>query len=231
MMGEAQALPASWECSQNYIADTVLCSISSNMEREKALESLRRLEGRPFRVKDAENLGVAAYELRRMRARGDLTKLARGVYQQADAAPSATIDLATVSARVPVGAISLNSALAYWDLTDEIPSAVHVAVPRGAHRPRIDYPPTKVHVFAPDTFKLGRIEQTGEVSGSFWIYSPERTIVDAMRLPHVVGRDQALGALRRYLGQRGSRPAELVQLADMLRAGRPVREALEVLLS
>ena len=201
------------------------------MAREPALNALRSLEGRPFRVSDAEDLGVADYELRRLRARGDLIELARGIYQQADASPSATVDLATVSARVPRGTISMNSALAYWDLTDEIPFAVHVAVPRGAHRPRIDYPPTKVHVFAPATFSLGRIREAADASGSFWIYSPERTIVDAMRLPHVLGQDQAFGALRRYLDQRGSQPAELVQLADKLRAGRPTRDALDVLLS
>src|SRR6266496_306598 len=100
------------------------------MGRASALDSLRRLEGRPFGVKDAAAVGVADYELRRLRDRGDLIELARGIYQRADAPPSATIDLATVSARVPQGTISLNSALAYWDLTDEIPSTVHISVPR-----------------------------------------------------------------------------------------------------
>jgi predicted transcriptional regulator of viral defense system len=58
--------------------------------------------------------------------------------------------------------ICLDSALAYWDLTDEIPRKVHVAVPSGAHRPTIDYPPTQVHVFAADTFELGRQEVVGK---------------------------------------------------------------------
>jgi predicted transcriptional regulator of viral defense system len=200
------------------------------MGRSSAIERLRPLEGRPFRVKDAEELGVADYELRRLRDSGDLIDLGRGVYQRADAPPSATIDLATVSTRVPDGTISLNSAMAYWDLTDEIPSSVHLSVPRGAHRPRISYPPTTVHVFAADTFELGRIRREGDEGGKFWIYSPERTVVDGMRLPRIVGRDQALEALRRYLTLTGSRPAELMGFADALRASQPVRHALEVLL-
>jgi predicted transcriptional regulator of viral defense system len=200
------------------------------MGRHSALESLRRLGGRPFRVSDAEKLGVAGYELRRLRDSGDLIDLGRGVYQRADAPPSATIDLATVSTRVPNGTISLNSAMAYWDLTDEIPSTVHVAVPRGAHRSRISYPPTTVHVFATDTFELGRVRREGDEGGEFWIYSPERTVIDAMRLPRIVGRDQALESLRRYLAFTGSRPAELMDIADALRAAQPVRHALEVLL-
>lgn len=194
------------------------------------MKSLRRLEGRPFRVRDAEELGVADYELRRLRDSGDLIDLGRGVYQRADAPPSATIDLSAVSTRVPQGTISLNSAMAYWDLTDEIPSTVHLSVPRGAHRPRISYPPTTVHVFAADTFELGRIRREGDEGGEFWIYSPERTVIDAMRLPRIVGRDQALEGLRRYLTFTGSRPGELMALADALRASQPVRHALEVLL-
>ncbi len=197
------------------------------MGREQALASLERLKSRPFGIKDAEALGVADYELRRLRDRGDLVELTRGIYQRAAAEPSSTIDLATVSARVPKGMICANSALAYWELTDEIPSTVHIAVPRGSHRPRISYPPTTVHVFAADTFALGRIRASNE----FWISSPERTVVDAMRLPNVIGRDQALGALRRYLSTRGAQPGQLVELADTLRTGQPVRHALEVLLS
>lgn len=194
-----------------------MCGLSC-MGRASAIKSLRRLEGRPFRVKDAAALGVADYELRRLRDSGDLIELGRGVCQRADAPPSATIDLATVSTRVPYGTISLNSAMAYWELTDEIPSTVHVAVPRGAHRPRISYPPTTVHVFAADTFELGRTRREGDEGGQFWIYSRERTVIDAMRLPRIVGRDQALEALRRYIGSHGSRPAELMTLADTVRA-------------
>lgn len=198
------------------------------MGRAQALANLEPLKSRPFGIKDAEAVGVADYELRRLRDRGDLVELARGIYQRAEAEPSSTIDLATVSARVPNGTICANSALAYWELTDEIPSTVHVAVPRGAHRPQISYPPTTVHVFAADTFTLGRVRSD---DAAFWISSPERTVVDAMRLPNVIGRDQALGALRRYLTTRGARPGQLVDLADALRAGQRVRHALEVLLS
>jgi predicted transcriptional regulator of viral defense system len=201
------------------------------MARASALEKLDRLQGRLFRTRDAQSVGVADYEVRRLRDRGDLVELARGVYRRADAPPSATIDLATVCARAPGGSICLNSALAYWELTDEIPSEVHLAVPRGAHRPRIAYPPTRVHVFATETFSLGRLERTGDEGATFWISSPERTVVDAMRLTRVVGRDQALAALRRYLERPGAQPGKLVELAERLRAARPVRDALEVLLS
>jgi predicted transcriptional regulator of viral defense system len=201
------------------------------MGRADALHSLRRFGGRPFRLGDAERAGVPRYGIYRLRDRGDVIELARGVYQVAGADPSSAIDLTTVSARVPKGTIALNSALAYWDLSDEIPSSVHVAVPRGAHPPKIDFPPTTVHVFASETFDLGRERRAGEDGGEFWITSRERSVVDAMRLPRLVGRDQALGALRRYLDAAGARPGELAALGRQLKAGPQLSEALEVLLS
>jgi predicted transcriptional regulator of viral defense system len=63
-----------------------------------------------------------------------------------------------------------------------MPAAVHVAVPRGRHRPQITYPPTRVHVFAADTFELGHEHQQIESGESISISSRERTVVDLLRL-------------------------------------------------
>ena len=58
----------------------------------------------------------------------------------------------------PQGMVCLGSALAHWDLSDETPTRVDLAVPAGSHRRHIDYPPTSVHVFGASNFGLGRIE-------------------------------------------------------------------------
>lgn len=132
--------------------------------------------------------------------------------------------------RVPDGMICLESALAYWDLSDEIPRKVHVAVTTGAHRPTIDYPPTKVHVFAANTFGLGRQEVVGQAGERFWISDRERTVVDVFRLRHLVGEDLAYAGLRRYLQGR-PQLARLAEYAQTLRAWGPLSEALQVLQS
>jgi predicted transcriptional regulator of viral defense system len=196
--------------------------------------SLRRLEGfgnRPFRVAEAIEAGVPRYELYRLRERGDAERVGRGVFRLADSAISSSTDLATVCARVPHGTICLNSALAYWDLTDELPAAVHVAVARGSHRPRIDYPAVRVHSFAAATFALERREESTETGERLWIYSPERSIVDAVRLAHQVGRDTALHSLTRYLRRADAQPLRLVALARDLGGRRRLTDALEVALS
>lgn len=175
--------------------------------------------------------GARWEDLYGLRDSGALVELSRGVYRVADAPATAHLDLLAVCRRVPDGMICLSSAASYWDLTDELPAEVHVAVPRGQHRPRIAYPPTQVHVFAPATFGLGRERQRIESGESISISSRERTVVDLMRLRSRVGRDQALGALRRYLQSDGARPGELLALSRQLRAGTVVAAAMEPLLA
>ena len=101
----------------------------------------------------------------------------------------------------------------------------------GRIRPRIDYPATDVHVFAAATFDLERREETTETGERLWIYSPERAVVDAMRLAHQIGRDTALHALNRYLRRPDAQPRRLVALARELGGQRRLTDALAAVLS
>lgn len=197
-----------------------------------ALALLReRFDGRPFRVSEAVAAGVSRTTLHRLRETGELATVGRGIVQMPDGGMGLLSELAVVSARVPRGTICLNSALAFWDLTDEIPDQVHVAVPRGTHRPSIDRPATRVHVFDARTFAVERQQARTDADEPFWVYSPERTVIDAMRMARWVGRDTALHALRRYIAQPRSDPAHLAELAHDLGGGAQLRPALEALLS
>jgi len=193
------------------------------------LENLARRSGGTFKAGDAAKAGVHPRDLYALRDEGFLIELSRGVYRLADAEMSPYLDLVAVSRRSSQGAICLNSALSFWDLTDEVPSEVHLAVPRGSHRPSIDYPPVRVHVFAADTFEMGREKILLESGEEITIYSPERSVVDAMRLRNQVGTDVAYEALRRYLRRPGASPGNLLRLARQFRAGGPVADALQVL--
>jgi predicted transcriptional regulator of viral defense system len=199
------------------------------MEKRRALEEVARRSGGVFRAKDAAEGGVHWRDLYALRDEGFLVELSRGVFRLADAEMSPYLDLIAVSKRSPRGVICLNSALSFWDLTDEVPPKVHLAVPRGSRPPSIDYPPTRVHVFAADTFDLGRERVRLESGEEINVYSPERSVVDAVRMRGRVGADVAYEALRRYLRRPGSSSGELLRLARRLRAGGAVADALEVL--
>jgi predicted transcriptional regulator of viral defense system len=198
---------------------------------DRSRERLYQFGDKPFRVGEAERAGVPRYELYRLRARGDLLSVGRGVFRLTGGAISSSTDLATICARVPGGIICSNSALAYWELTDELPAVVHVAVARGSHRPHIDIPATEVHVFAAATFGLERRDETTETGERLSIYSPERAVVDAVRLAHRVGPDTALHALNRYVRRADAQPRRLLAIARELGGQRRLTAALEAVMS
>jgi predicted transcriptional regulator of viral defense system len=195
-----------------------------------ALDTLKS-RGPTFRARDARAAGLHWRDLYALRDAGEVIELSRGLFRFADAGGVTGIDLLTVSRRAPDGMICLVSALAHWDLTDEIPAAVDFAVQRGSSRPAINYPPTRVHVFDPRTFQLGRIRVDLGAGEDIAISNRERTIVDVFRLRNRIGTDLAYGALRDYLRRPGSKPGELMRLAQQLRVAGPLRQATDVLLS
>lgn len=198
------------------------------MATTSSLDRLRRL-GPVFRATQAIKAGVSWRDLYELRDEHVVIELSRGLFQLAESAGGSNLDFVVVSARAPKGMICLDSALSYWNLSDEIPAAVHLAVPEGSTRPTIDYPPTRVHVFAAATFDRGRARVKLEHGTSFWISDRERTVVDAFRFRHRLGEDIANGALRRYLAAPRAKPARIAELARALRAWTPVSHALRIL--
>jgi predicted transcriptional regulator of viral defense system len=194
-----------------------------------ALERIVEI-GPVFRSKDAVAAGVSWRDLYALRDGGEILELSRGLYHVPATDVIANVDFVAVCGRAPQGMICLNSALAYWDLSDEIPARVHLAVPSGSHRPVIDYPPTQVHVFRADSFAVGRLEVAEQTGERFWVSDRERTVADAFRLRHLTGEDLAFAALRRYLQSRPSL-ARLAEVARPLRAWGSLSAALRILQS
>ena len=181
-----------------------------------------------FTTETALAAGISPRDLYAARDKGELIELSRGVFRQADAPPASLPDLLAVTFRSPRAIVCVLSAAAVHDLTDEIPRAVQIAVPRSSHPPRITFPPTAVFRFDPSTFELGLTYVDAAPQESVRIYDAARTVVDLMRLRHRLGEPTALIALTRYLRRRDARPAALLKTASALRVYGPVLHALEV---
>jgi hypothetical protein len=157
-----------------------------------------------------------------------LNRIARGIYLPAGA-PAADWDQLEAATRRADATICLTSALAYHDLTDAIPAALDIAIPRGARTPA-STGAIAWHHFDRATFEIGRERIT--IPGSdqtIGIYSPERSVADAVRLRGEVGYELGRDALREWL-RRGGKPARLIDIAIHLpRARSPVLHALEIL--
>jgi predicted transcriptional regulator of viral defense system len=182
-----------------------------------------------FTYSDAVSAGLSAERLYRYRDEGHLEQVGRGLYRRADARP-ADHNLLEVAHRVPDGTLCLITALARHGLTDVIPDRVDVAIPRGTRIPALQSP-AQFHVFAKDTFAIGRGAIRIEDGLTIGLYSAERSLIDVVRLRHREGADIAWEALRRWLRRKGARPAALLEMARSFHgAESAVRHALEVVL-
>ncbi len=176
----------------------------------------------------ADRAGLSRIGLYRGVRAGRFDRIARGIYLPAEA-EAADWDQIEAATRRPEATICLTSALAHHDLTDTIPAALDIAIPRGSRTPA-STGAIAWHHFDRATFEIGR-EQIA-IPGSdqtIWIYSPERSIADAFRLRGEVGYELARDALREWL-RRGGKPARLIEIASRLpRAKSPVMQALDIL--
>lgn len=181
-----------------------------------------------FATETALEAGISPRDLYSARDTGALVELSRGVFRRADAPAASYPDLLAVAYRNPAAIACLLSAAAVHDLTDELPLAVQIAVPRTSHPPRIAFPPTVVYRFEPRTFELGVTHVEAAPDEFVRIYDAPRTVVDLMRLRHRIGEPIALNALHRYIRRRDARPPELLSMAADLRVYGPVLQALDI---
>lgn len=182
-----------------------------------------------FTHADAVRHGVSERRLRQLVAEGAVVRLGRGAYRRADLA-LVDEDLLEVALRAPRATVCLVTALSRHDLTDRIPDAIDVALPRGQRQPRVAAP-VRWHRFAEATYDLGRESILVAEGRPIGIYNPERSIVDAFRLRHIEGEELAVEALRRWLRRPGATPSSLLAMARAFpKAESSLRDALRVLL-
>ncbi len=181
-----------------------------------------------FTHADARSLGVSDRQLYAWEHDGRIDRVARGIFAQPGL--QADFDLLEVAIRAPEGILCLTSALARHGLTDDIPATIDVALPRVRRQPRTSAPVTW-HRFDEVTFDLDRATLAVAPGIDIGLYGPVRSIVDAFRLRHLYGQEQAVEALRRWLRQPGNSPARLLSLARHFpTAETPLRRAMEILL-
>lgn len=186
------------------------------------------LRGRGIaRLAEIRRAGITAATVSRLEREGFVTKLGRGLYQLADAAPEGNHSLAEAAKRVPRGVICLVSALAFHGITDQMPRRVWIAIGPKDWKPQIDYPPLRIVRFA-DKFLRDGVE-THDIEGvPVPIFGVAKTIADAFRHRRSVGTDVAVPALKEALRQRKTTPSEISACAmrgGVWNALRPYLEA------
>ncbi|MBT2189447.1 type IV toxin-antitoxin system AbiEi family antitoxin domain-containing protein [Sphingomonas flavalba] len=182
---------------------------------------------------------VRAYELRsegidpktisRAVAAGELIRISRGLYQRPDSDIDTHQALAEAAKKVPRGVVAMVSALAYHELTDQMPRKVWMAVSVKDWSPSASsYPPVRIVEFRDRYMQQGIEHHT--ISGTrVPIYSIPKTLADVFRNRKLVDRSVAVEALRATLDQRRATPASIAEAAmagDAWNIMRPYLEAL-----
>jgi len=172
------------------------------------------------RLSELTKAGVTATTVSRMTEKGLLLRLGRGLYQLPGSSLDVNHSLAEAAKLVPKGIVCLVTALAYHELTDNIPSRVWIAIGPKDRRPRATQPPLQVVRFRDKMLRSGVEEHVIE-SVRVRIYNPAKTVVDMFRYRQQAGKryqkspglNLALEGLREALRQRKATPSEISRYA------------------
>jgi len=185
--------------------------------------------GGVLRTGEAISAGIHPQTLYEMRDSGIIERLSRGVYRLANLEPLGNPDLVSVAKRVPDGVICLISALAFHDLTTQIPHEVYLAVRRESRPPHMDHPPVRVFRYSNAIFSAG-VDRHLLDGVSVSIYGPEKTVADCFRYRNKIGIDVAIEALRFYRRKSRMDLEALTGFAQLCRIDAVMRPYLEALL-
>ena len=193
---------------------------------KKRPEDIFRKHGGQLRMIEAIQQGITRYMLYSLRDKGVVEQVSRGIYRLVELPPISNPDLVTVSLRFPNAVTCLISALAFHDITTQIPHVVSVAVPRNSRTPSLDYPPIQAYRFSNAAYNAG-IEEHLIDGVPVKIYSPEKTLADCFKFRNKIGMDVTLEALKFYKERKKFKPIELIDYAKICRVAMVMRPYLE----
>ncbi len=181
-----------------------------------------------LRPSDLDSTGASRAALARMTAAGLLEKIDRGLYRLPDQDLSENESLITVASKVPQAVFCLLTALQFHGLTTQLPHQIWIAMPRGSHVPKIDYPPLKMVQVTGDAYTAG-IEIFKSDGVPLQVYGVAKTVVDCFKHRNKIGIDVALEALRDARAQKKASADDLWRYAKICRVANVMRPYLEAI--
>lgn len=183
------------------------------MRPKETLKKLKPLLNTPsFTSAEAKKLGVSSEAIAYYIKIGELERMGRGLYRGVHAKTFDDFrweDLVTAVRNTKGGVVCLVSALALYNLTEEIPRKHWIAI-KNTTRHRAD---SSIKVVRFRNLELG--QTTIEIEGvTVLIFDRERTIVDAFK---ELSLETAIKALKTAVSQKGKKRINLIKLQDYAR--------------
>lgn len=196
---------------------------------KRAIEVFRDAGGL-LSMAEALRAGVHRRQLYQLRDDGALEVIERGLYRLVEIDESAFPDLVTVAKKVPSGVICLISALAYHEITTQIPHYVYVALPQKAHTPTLGYPPLRCFWYSDKLLTTG-VEEVRLGGCQINIFDREKTLVDCVKFRNKIGMDIVLESLKMYWNSSQVNLDKLFGYAAQFRVKRILQPIMETITS
>lgn len=176
---------------------------------------------------DLDTIGIPRVVLTRLTAAGMVDRVGRGLYRLPSHSVSEHESLVMVATKVPQAVFCLLTALQFHGLTTQLPRHVWIAMPRGSHSPRIDYPPIRMVQMTANAYATG-IEEHLIDGMKLQVYSAAKTVVDCFKHRNKIGLDVALEALKDSWRTRKASAEDLWRHAQACRVANVMRPYLDV---
>ena len=178
------------------------------------------------RTSEIVRSGIHPRTLYELRDEGLVEVVSRGVYRLAGLDPMENPGFVAAATRVPNAVICLISALAFHDITSQIPHFVYLAIKRGAETPRVEHPPLSVHRFSDQSLNYGiGVHQIDGIDVK--IFSPEKTLADCFKFRNKIGLDVFQEAFKLYRSRFKLDVGKLIDAARVCRVESAIRPYLE----
>ncbi len=160
---------------------------------------------------------------------GHITRLKHGLYGLVDIPDISHPDLVTASLAIPKGVICLIAALFFYEVTDEIPRYIDMAVPAGWQVKPIEIMAIRIYHFSLPTWEACvEIHKLGQ--HEIKIYCLAKTIADCFKFRNQIGVDVARSALKNAFEQKKVSHQEIMKYAKICRVTNVIKPILETLL-
>ncbi len=194
--------------------------------KQKALQMARQ-KG-IVKMSDLTQTGITRATVSRLVKENKLEKLAHGIYCLSETEFSEKESLIIIASRVPQAVFCLLTSLQIHDLTTQLPRKVWIAMPKGSHKPKMDYPPLKMVQYSDEAFSEG-IEIMESDNIKLRVYNLAKTIVDCFKHRNKIGLDVAIEALKEAYIKNKVTVDELWHYAKICRVVNVMRPYIEAI--
>lgn len=177
--------------------------------------------------KNGFNRAIVGYYLKR----GDIVRLARGVYADTKASnDSEYVEFETLAECGYEFTVSLFSALKIHGFTTSNPVEAWIALPQNAKKPsKVDFP-VRIVWLGDNSYSYG-VQTIQSGYKAFKVYSPAKTVADLFKFRNKFGIDIAIEALKDGWEKRLFTADELYRAAQVCRVARVIEPYSESIMS